>query len=96
MSYFQQFRLDSNRFLKKTVCDEERGVFFESSKWVHGILETLRTSSNKVGFFLQLGYFSYVSRFNQLYSCSMLFIKFLCNPNYIDSLEARSIGHQLA
>jgi hypothetical protein len=54
MSYFQQFRLDSNRFLKTTFCDKERGVFFESSKWVHGILETLRTSSNKVGFFLKI------------------------------------------
>ena len=49
MSYFQQFRLDANWFLKTTFCAEERGVFFESTKWVYGIIETLRTSSNKSG-----------------------------------------------
>ena len=57
-------QVDKKTFESPPVfSDEERSAFLRSSEWAHGIPETLRTSSNKVDFFLQLGYFRSANRF---------------------------------
>jgi TnpA family transposase len=56
---------------------EERRKFFNLPQWADGFVEELRTPTNKVGFILQLGYFSAVNRFfvsNKFYSRDVEYI----------------------
>lgn len=47
------------------LSGEERLLFFEPGQWAVKKLQTLRTSTNKVGFVLQLGYFKATNKFFQ-------------------------------
>ena len=42
---------------------EERERFFYLPKWASELVESFRTSTNKIGFVLQLGYFKAVNSF---------------------------------
>ena len=47
------------------LSDEERAVFFEPGQWGLKLIRTFRSSTNKVGFVLLLGYFRVTNRFFQ-------------------------------
>lgn len=54
--------IDAFEFPPKFNAEERRG-FFTLPKWADDAVDELRTPTNKVGFILQLGYFSAVNRF---------------------------------